>query len=35
METNLGVAQALFDPKGDHANTDSQIRAINSDDYCI
>ena len=27
-ETNLGVAQALFAPKGDCAKTDSKIRAI-------
>ena len=27
-ETNLGVAQALFDPKGDHAKTDNRIRAM-------
>ena len=26
-ETNLGVVQALFDPKRDHAKTDNQIRA--------
>ena len=26
-ETNLGVAQAFFDPKGDHAKTGNQIRA--------
>ena len=26
-ETNLGVAQALFDPKGDLAKTDNQIKA--------
>ena len=27
-ETNLAVALALFNPKGDHAKTDNQIRAI-------